>query len=232
MMEWDDHGIIVSSRDHGEAGKIISILTENNGLHRGYYQGGQSKKNAAMIQVGNQVTTHWKSRLANQLGHFKCESLYQTTAYIMQDYHALCAVQSAAYLVDQLLPERSPMSHIYYGLEVLIKHMHHEGWQMLYIKWELELLKALGFGLDLSACAVTGSKENLVAVSPNTGRAVCLEVAKPYGNKLLALPSFLMGGEAREEDWADGLRLTGTFLEKCLLHPVNKQIPAIRFEIL
>lgn len=232
MIQWKDQGIIVATKTHGETGAILSILTENNGLYRGYFQGGQSRKNVAMIQIGNQVSVEWKSRLLNQLGNFKCEPIYQTTAFILKDYQALCAIQSAAYLVDQLLPERSPLSHIYHGFEILIKHMHQEGWPILYVKWELELLKALGFGLDLSRCAVTGRFDDLVAVSPNTGRAVCSEVAKFYGNKLYPLPAFLLGKAFCEEDLEDGLNLTGAFLEKCLLHPLHKTLPEIRNQIL
>jgi len=235
MIEWEDEGIIVATKTHGENGKILSVLTESNGLYRGYCPGAQSKKKTAFIQIGNQISLSWKSRLQDQLGQFKCESLYQTNAYIMNDYQALCAVQSACLMLDQLLPERSLLPHIYHGLEVLIKNMTHEGWQILYIKWELELLKALGFGLVLDVCTVTGSKEDLVAVSPNTGRAVCREVAIPYGDKLLQLPDFLLADKERSLDKENiqlGLNLTGHFLETHLFHPIGKIMPKIRYEII
>jgi len=99
----------------------------------------------------------------------------------------------------------------------------------LLVRWEIGLLSELGFGLDLSCCAATGVTDDLIYVSPKTGRAVSAAAGRPYHNKLLPLPAFLLGaGPTSEQQVRDGLQLSEFFLERYVLYPHNKRIPQAR----
>ena len=104
---------------------------------------------------------------------------------------------------------------------------------MLYVQWEAGLLQALGYGLDLSACAATGANDQLTHVSPRSGRAVSASAAEPYLDKLLSLPAFMMGSpSATPIDIANGLALTGYFLETRLQWGVNRTLPEARAQLI
>ena len=103
-------------------------------------------------------------------------------------------------------------------------------WGPLLIRWELGVLSELGFGLDLSCCAATGVTEDLIYVSPRSGRAVSATAGKPYHDKLLPLPAFLVGNgqNVTIEDVRDGLNLTEFFLERYMFGPHGRKIPHSR----
>ena len=101
------------------------------------------------------------------------------------------------------------------------------------MRFELGLLGALGFGLDLDSCAATGETENLIYVSPKSGRAVSAEAGAPYADKMLPLPEFLIGpktgsGRPGKTDIRAGLHLTGHFLQHHVLAASDKELPAAR----
>ncbi len=118
--------------------------------------------------------------------------------------------------------------------EVLLDAMQEDGiahWGALYVRWEAGLLDALGFGLDLSRCASTGTLENLIYVTPRSGRAVSGEAGEPYKDRLFALPGFLLGSQNATPDAPDvavGLKLTGHFLLERVLAPHGRDMPAAR----
>jgi len=228
MIEWEDEGIVLNARVHGDTGKIIALLTQSHGLVRGFLPGGQSKRKAAILQIGTIVNGIWSSRLEDQLGRYQLEASYQPQAFILHDPLALQAMRSACHLTEFSIVERLPLRAFYEAFKILLEGFGEEFWPILYLKWEFCLLDALGFGLDLTKCAVTGRVENLVAVSPNTGRAVSKEAAEPYLDKLLPFPHCLKNGEGSWEDILEGLKLTGHFLEKSVFHPANKPLPEMR----
>jgi DNA repair protein RecO (recombination protein O) len=101
----------------------------------------------------------------------------------------------------------------------------------LFVRWEIGLLNELGFGLDLARCAATGTADDLIYVSPRTGRAVSRSAGEPYHDRLLRLPPFLLGRQASEaavSDMLAGLQLTAHFLEQWVLTPHNKGVPEAR----
>ena len=106
--------------------------------------------------------------------------------------HKLQRVRSR--LVEAALPEREPHPAVFADFLTLLDALGEDGWAVAYIRWEAALLADLGFGLDLSACAVSGEIENLAWVSPRTGRAVSADAGKPYERRLLPLPGFLWRG--------------------------------------
>lgn len=229
-MEWRDKGIVLAVRPHGETSAIVEILTESQGRHAGLVKGARSKAMRPILQPGNEVTVAWRARLAEHLGTFQIEADHLGAGAVMEDRAALAGLNSACALAVMALPEREAHPAVHAGFGLLLEAFGNaDVWPAIYVRWEAGLLSDLGYGLDLRKCAVTGTTGDLSHVSPRTGRAVCREEAAPYAAKLLELPGFLRGsGEIGEGDIAKGLELTGYFLERRVLWPVDKQLPEAR----
>jgi len=228
-MDWRDIGFVLTARRHGESGVIAELLTAEHGRHAGLVRGGQSPKRRALLQPGNLVAAHWRARLEEHLGTFEIELQRAHVAALIDDPDRLAALSSAAALVAAALPEREPHGDVFRDFAALIDELDSSGWAAQYIAWECALLAALGFGLDLTACAATGVNDDLAYVSPRTGRAVSRSAGAPYRDKLLALPGFLWR-EAPPEgaDIVTGLTLTGYFLDRHLLEPQGRTLPEAR----
>ena len=229
-MHWTDAGFVLSVRKHGETSAIVSLLTHEHGRHAGLVRGGAGRKARAMLQIGNLVAATWRARLEEQLGNLACEPLRAYAAEIMAERLPLLALSSAAALVDLSLPERAPHPEVFAEFAVLVDTLTGQGWEPVYVRFELALLSALGFGLDLETCAVTGSAENLSHVSPRTGHAVSAGAAAPYRERLLELPSFLRDPAAARApgDLRAGLSLTGHFLKRLLRDTFERDLPSTR----
>ncbi|UFN50778.1 DNA repair protein RecO [Roseomonas sp. OT10] len=232
MEEWQAPAIILDARPYGEGGAIVTVLTEVQGRHAGLVRGGASRANAATWQTGNLVEARWVARLAEQLGNLSGELVHPTAALALEDRLALALLSSACAVAAEALPEREPHPRVFRALLPILAHLG-EGAEAVmadYLRWEVLLLAELGYGLDLSACAVTGAREGLAAVSPRSGRAVCAEAAAPYAGRLLPLPRFLLDpadpGDAAA--WAEGLRLTGHFLARDAFGARHRPVPAAR----
>ena len=233
-MDWSDEGIFLSGKPLGEAGLIAEILTLEHGRHLGLVRGGRSRRLRPTLQPGNMVRVTWQARLSEHLGGFNVELMEANGARVLDDPRALAAIGTLGELV-KLLPERDPHPELYATtLHVLRSFGEPDIWPALLVYWEYQLLQELGFGLDLSACAATGVLEDLVYVSPRSGRAVSRDAGAPYGDKLLALPGFLLDGTAplRETDIAAGFALTGFFLERDVLEPHGMKLPSARERLL
>ena len=229
-MNWNSEGYVLSVRKHGETSAIIDVLTSDYGRHLGLVRGGISRKIRPILQPGNKINVEWNARLSEHLGNFLVEPLESNAAKIMEDKLSLAALNSLCGIARECLPEREVHLDVYEAFEVVLKNICiPEIWPALYIKWETGLLSAMGYGLDLRSCAATGSKYNLTHVSPRSGRAVSEKAAKPYAEKLLLLPKFLLANEAfTPEDLLSGFKLTEFFLETRLQWGVNKTLPAER----
>jgi len=225
-MEWRDDGIVLSARPYGETGTICVLMTREHGRHAGLVRGQRIR---AQLQPGTRVTAHWRARLAEHLGTFTLEPASSVAALVIDDPLRLAALASACGLVEQAVPERSAYPNIYDGLASLLELLPGAHWDAAYVQWEIGLLRALGFGLDLERCAATGSNDQLAYVSPRTGRAVSLSAAEPYADRLLPLPGFLIGqGEADPPSIAVGLALTGHFIERNLFGQSHQPVPPAR----
>lgn len=231
-MEWTDDAFVLDARRHGENASIVTLLTPGYGRHAGLVHGGGSGRARGLYQPGNRLRVTWRSRLADQLGHYTAELLQPHAAALLDDALRLAGLQSACAIAELALPEREPHPAVFAGFEALLLAMPSDFWATIYVKLEVGLLQELGFGLDLASCALTGATRDLAFVSPRTGRAVCREASEPYADKLLVLPPFLAPGgilqEASLQDVLDGLRLTAHFLERHVLFPHNKPLPAAR----
>ena len=232
-MEWRDDGVLISSRLHGETSAIIQVFTAAHGRHAGVVRGGASRKLAAVLQPGTQVQVTWSARLESHIGNFTVEPVTSRAA-IMADRLALAALNSIAALLHLALAERDPHPGLWVKTTALLDLLMTPDWQPAYLRWELDLLEELGYGLDISTCAVTGSREDLAFVSPRSGRAVSRAGAGDWAARLMPLPPSLLGqGPVMGRELAQGLALTGHFLNRGLQAVLfDKPLPEARARLL
>src|SRR5262245_22789965 len=170
-MQWSDEGIILSVKPHGETAAVAEIFTRAHGRHLGLVHGGRSRRLRPVLQTGNHVDAQWKARLAEHLGQVSVELRKGYAAQAMDDVLALAGLSSLCALA-RLLPERDPHPSLFEVTLFVLSFLDEvEVWPALMVRWELALLDELGFGLDLSSCASTGTREQLLYVSPKSGRA-------------------------------------------------------------
>jgi DNA repair protein RecO (recombination protein O) len=231
-MQWTDSGIVLGTRRLGETSLILELMTALHGRHLGVVKGGRSKRFAAMLQPGNSLQATWQARIEDQLGVYAVEIETHRAAGLMGHAGALYAIGHLASLL-RLLPERDPQEGLHAALDMILDHLGDFAFAMpLVVRFEVEMLRALGFGLDLTACAATGTRQDLVHVSPKTGRAVSRVAGLPYADRLLPLPGFLTGGsEASRDDILAGLDLTGYFLERHVFAPRGLALPDQRMAL-
>ena len=230
-MEWDAPAIILDVRPHGEGGAIVSVLTEQHGRHAGLAKGGTSRAQAALWQAGNLIEARWVARLAEQLGTLSGEMVHPTASLAMENPLSLAALRAACAMAEGALPERAAHPRIFHGLVAFVAALARGPDHALpaLVLWEADVLADLGYGLDLGRCAVTGTAEDLAFVSPRSGRAVSSGAAGAWADRLLALPSFMLGqGPSGPADWAAGLRLTGHFLARDVFGVQHRGLPAAR----
>ena len=229
-MDWQDDGIIVERRKHGETSLVVTLLTRAHGLHTGLARGGTGRRARATYQIGNLVRADWRARLAEHLGTYRAETRTAYAAALLDSPRPLAALGAAAALVEAALPEREPNSEVFDDLLALLDALSGPGWAPAYALFELALLAALGYGLDLDRCAATGTTEDLAYVSPRTGRAVSRQAGAPYAGRLLGLPGFLIGDDRRPDGAAvvEAIRLTGYFFEHRVFLPADRRMPRAR----
>jgi DNA repair protein RecO (recombination protein O) len=234
-VEWQAPAVVLSARPYGEGAALVTLFTEAYGRHAGLAKGGASRRQAGIWQPGNLVEARWLARLPDQLGALSGELVHATAALAMEDALALALLSSATALAEAALPEREAHPALFRGLVSILARLA-QGAEEVFadlIRWEALLLAELGYGLDLSACAATGAREDLTHVSPRSGRAVSMQAAVPYLDRLLVLPPFLLHPEEAGEpqDWLAGLRLTGHFLEKRLFAATHRPLPEARVRL-
>ncbi|MEP2890794.1 DNA repair protein RecO [Tateyamaria sp.] len=217
-MDWRSTGILLSVRRHGESSAIIDVFTEDRGRHAGIVRGGTSRKIAPILQPGAQLDVAWRARLEDHIGTFAVEPVRSRAALVMNDRLALAGLNAVTGLLSFCLPDREAHGALYRRTEQLLDLLgQNEIWPLAYLRWEVALLEDMGFGLDLSACAVTGGTEDLAFVSPKSGRAVSRAGAGKWATRLLPLPPVLLGqGEAQDPEVARAFVTTGYFLNNHL----------------
>ena len=229
-MEWRASGRIIAVRPHGETGAVVELLTRDHGRHAGLARGGRSRSMRAVLQPGNRVAAVWRARLEEHLGNYQLDPEILSAGRLMEDPLALSGLNAACAMASACLPEREAHPAVADAFEVLIETLEDPAlWPALYVRWEAGLLADLGYGLDLRKCAATGSSENLIYVSPKSGRAVSAAAGQPYHERMLTLPEFMTGrAELVVGDVAAGLKLTAHFLERRVLWPADRRLPDAR----
>ena len=236
-MEWSDDAIVLTSRPHGETGLVLELLTRDHGRHAGLVRGGTARRVKPALQPGNSVHVGWRARLEEHLGSFTCELARARAGELMNSREALAGLNAFTAMTSAAMPEREAHAPVFVGGEVLLDAMTSQDalhWMTLYIRWEVGLLEALGFGLDLRECAATGATSDLAYVSPKSGRAVSRDGAGTYAARLFALPAFLLDSSAdapTPKEVRGGLALTGHFLLERVLQPHGRQMPAARLRL-
>lgn len=232
MPNWQAEGIILSVRPHGEGSAVLSVLTADYGRHAGLVRGGNSSKIQGVMQPGNRVRVNWRARLNEQLGQMKIELIQSIPAMLLDSPLRLSGVSSMCALLDGALPEREAQPGLYNGsvalLDVIVLDDENTGWLEGYVRWELGLLTAVGYRLDLGRCVASGKTVDLAYVSPKSGGAVALHQAGVFANRMLALPKFLGGVSCPRHDWVAGMDLTGYFLSKRVFAAYNLDLPTQR----
>ncbi|MFN7039290.1 MAG: DNA repair protein RecO [Alphaproteobacteria bacterium] len=231
-MQWTDKAIIVSIKKYGENSAIITMLTEHHGLHAGIINGIDSANKRALYQLGNIVETTWKARLSEHLGNFSSEIIDPVSSFLMFNQLSLAALNSICNIINIALSERLQEKDIFYNLEKFLLLLKEDNylWQKEYIFFELDLLSALGYGLDLSECAATEQIHDLTYISPKSGKAVSSDAGFPYRDKLFKLPEFFIDNNINPSphDIIYALKITGHFLKKFCFFPKGKNLPVIR----
>lgn len=228
-MDWTDEGIVIGARRHGESSAILETMTRMHGRHLGLVRGGRSSRLAPVLQPGNGVRLHWRARLDEHLGNFTVEAMEFRAGRLMESSASLHGLAYLCALL-RLLPEREPDEGLHAAACVLLDHLGEAAFAAaMTVRFEIALLGKLGFGLDLSACAATGATQELVYVSPRSGRAVSARAGAPYADRLLPLPSFarsdFIGEAVTAEEVAAGFALTGHFLAQQVFEPRGLSLP-------
>lgn len=228
-MEWRSDGILIALRRHGESAAIVELFTAEHGRHLGVVRGGASRRMAPLLQTGAQLDATWKARLSDHIGSYTVELKQSRAAEVLEDRTALAGLSAVCALLSFTLPERAPYPGLYARSLALLDGLGAERWSEAYLRWELALLDEMGFGLDLSACAATGSTQDLAYVSPKTGRAVSRGAAGEWADRLLPLPPVLRGAAGNTSEVPQALQTTGHFLAHHLAPSLgDRPLPAAR----
>ncbi len=220
-MQWTDEGIVIGVKRHGEASAILELMTREHGRHLGLVRGGFGSRLKPVLQTGNSVSASWRARLDEHLGNYTVEGSRQRASNFFASPHAIYGVTHLAAMM-RLLPERDPHPGLYSVFEEILDRLEDPVLAApLVVRFELQMLTELGFGLDLVECVSTGATDELIYVSPKSGRAVSRTAGEPWADRMLHLPGFLRDLETipAGRDLADGFALTGFFLERHVLLP-------------
>lgn len=234
-MEFQDDAYVLAARAHGETGAIVDLLTARHGRYAAHVAGGASRKIKPFLQAGARVLVQYRARVADQLGSASLEPVGEGPSALFDDALALAGIAAATAVAAGALPEREPHPGAFLAFEALTEAFAlPDVWPAVFVRFEAGLLQDLGFGLDLSRCAATGTTDDLVWVSPRTGRAVSAAAGEPYRDRLLALPPFLLSAQSRlaAGDVGAGFDLTGHFLEAFIFNPLNRPLPPARLWLL
>ena len=230
MIIWDDEGLILSSINYSETSIILKVFTRNYGVQKGFVRGAKSKKKSNIYEAGNLVSISFKSRTEDMLGIFLVDLMKPSPLLYLNDLKRFSCIISIINLLEFSLLESEPETELYYYSKNLINKIfsYEEGWIEEYIRWEVFLLKKIGFGLELSKCILSNKKTNLSYVSPKSGCAVNKEAGKPWEKKLLELPKFLISDKkANRSELRKGFKITTYFLTK-FANSIDKILPFTR----
>lgn len=229
-MQWSEPAFVLSTSRFGEHGLRLGVLSASHGLFHGVVKFGAKKR--SIYDIGNLLLVTWSARLAEHMGSITAELITPYAAYVMHDAKRLHALADTAALMAHFLPERLPEPQVFQAFTHFVDVLHHESeWRAAHVLFEHHLLSAIGYGLDLEECAATGAREELVYVSPKTGRAVSREAGAPYNDKLFRLPAFLLDSQAKatERDLSDGFALSQFFFERAA-RELHKKMPLRQHE--
>lgn len=235
MLQFTDEALILAADKFGDHDAIVAVFTPTHGICRGVVKRGLTSKNRADIQPATLVEVTWKARLPEHMGTLTLEAKHSYAARVMHDPLRLSAIGSVMSLIACTLAERDAHPELYAKTNLFLQHVaavvEPLVWLAEYVRLELALLEETGFGLDLSCCAATGGREELVYVSPKSGRAVSRAAGAAYHDRMLKLPEFLREGEGAAEAMAritEGVTLASHFIDTRMLPALHRNPPPLR----
>ena len=218
-MNWIDQGFLVSKTRYSENSIIAELYTLDRGKVSGVIFGGTSKKIKNYLQVGNKLHVNYNSKNDNRMGYFKIEILNAYSPFYFDHKQKLSCITSAMNLIKILTAEAQTNKKVYSLIEDLFNLLNDQNWLKKYIFWELELLKLLGYDLEL---------ENWVEKNLEDNKTVYF--ATSYTEKKY-VPNFLIEKDLEVTDiniLLSGLKLVGDYLDKTILKPNNLNYPNSR----
>ena len=218
-MNWTDQSFLLSKNRYSENSIIAELYTENRGKVSGIIFGGTSKKIKNYLQIGNKLHVNYNSKNDNRMGYFKIEILNAYSPLYFDHKQKLSCITSAMNLVKILTAERQTNNNVFLLIENLYKLLNYKDWLKEYIFWELDLLKLLGYDLEL---------ENLVEKNLEDSKTVYFANTQ---NEKKYVPNFLIEKNLVVSDiniLLSGLKLVGDFLDKTILKPNNINHPNSR----
>ena len=218
-MNWDDTGYLLSKNRYNENSIIAEIFTENHGKISGIIFGGTSKKIKSYLQIGNKIYVNYNTKSLTRIGYFKIEILKALTPLYFDHYQKLSCINSALHLIKLLTAEAQTNKKIFILINDFFKILNSDNWIKEYIFWELELLKLLGYDLELNNLVekeVINEKINYFVKSSSEKKNI---------------PNFLIDKSYENVDLKNllkGLKLVTDYLEKSILKPNNLNLPSSR----
>ena len=218
-MNWDDTGYLVSKNRYNENSIIAEIFTENHGKTSGIIFGGTSKKVKNYLQIGNKLHLNYNTKSVTRIGYFKIEILKALTPLYFDHNQKLFCIASAMNLIKLLTAEAQSNKKIFNLIDDFFKILNSVNWIKEYIFWELELLKLLGYDLELKNMVekeVIDDKINYFVKSSTEKKII---------------PNFLIDENYENVDLKNllkGLKLVTDYLEKSILKPNNLNLPNSR----
>ena len=218
-MNWDDNAYLISKNRYNENSIIAEIFTENHGKISGIIFGGTSKKIKNYLQIGNKIYVNYSSKSTTRIGYFKIEILKALTPLYFDENQKLSCITSAMHLIKLLTAEAQSNKEIFKLIDKFFEILTSDNWIQKYIFWELELLKLLGYDLELKNMVekeIIDSEINYFVKSSTEKKSI---------------PNFLIDEsnlDVNLKNLLKGLKLVSDYLEKSILKPNNLNLPTSR----
>ncbi|MDA7770628.1 DNA repair protein RecO [Candidatus Pelagibacter sp.] len=222
-MNWDDSAYLISKNRYSENSIIAEVFTENHGKISGIIFGGTSKKIKNYLQIGNKIYVNYNSKSVTRIGYFKIEILKALTPLYFDENQKLSCINSAMHLIKLLTAEAQSNKEIFKIIDKFFEILTSVNWIQKYIFWELELLKLLGYDLELKNIA---EKE---VINNETNYYVKSSTEKKI------IPNFLIDEKNLDvnlKNLLKGLKLVSDYLEKSILKPNNLNLPTSRTDFI
>ena len=218
-MNWIDEGFLISKNRYSENSLITEIFTKDRGKISGIIFGGTSKKIKNYLQIGNRLHINYSSKSENRIGYFKVEILNAYSPLYFDHKQKLSCITSATNLIKILTADSQSNIKVYQLIENLFFILDNKDWLKRYIFWELDLLKVLGYDLELESLVEKDTIENKTVYYASSS------TEKKY------VPNFLIDKDIEVSDLKtllNGLKLVGDYLDKTILKPNNLNYPNSR----
>ena len=223
-MKINDSGFFLGNKKYGENSMIVYVFSKNNGLIKSFSK--LSKKQRFSFTILDKVNFTWQSKQKDSLGYINLD--LEALRKKNDSFISSLIKSSASELCIKFLPLWQQNIEIYNDLQRLIKNLDKkiEISIFYYIWWEILFLKNTGYGISLDKCSVSGSKEKLYYLSPNSGNSVTYSVGHKYRNKLFKLPHCLKDKAISNNfvDYLYALKITSYFLRKSFDYDLSKFI--------